>query len=168
MRAMMAVALLVVFNVLPAATVEQAIHERYEFMSVSDLDGAALYDSDAHMARVKHSKQVAEQLELMRRASEKATSDAKKVASGEGLTREGGVNYHNGRRETYYSSAVLYHYRTPEWVVDDEGFYRDGSGRYIVAASDLSQGSVFQGSKGECIVLDCGCAPGTTDYYVNW
>lgn len=85
-----------------------------------------------------------------------------------GLTRQSGVNYYNGRRETYYSSNVLYHYRTPEWTVDSEGFYRDSQGRYIVAASDMAQGTVFQGSKGTCLVADSGCAEGTTDYYTQW
>lgn len=85
-----------------------------------------------------------------------------------GLTAQSGVNYYDGRTETFYSSAVLWHYRTNEWMVDDEGFYRDPEGRYVVAASDMEQGTVFQGSKGECIVLDSGCAAGVTDYYVNW
>lgn len=85
-----------------------------------------------------------------------------------GLTRSGGVNYYDGRKETYYSSNVLYHYRTGEWTVDDEGFYRTDDGYYVVAASDMKQGTTFEGSKGTCIVLDSGCAAGTTDYYVAW
>ena len=86
----------------------------------------------------------------------------------EGLTREGGVNYYDGRRETYYSSNVAYHYRTSEWTLDEEGFWRTDEGYYVVAASDMEQGTTFEGSKGTCIVLDCGCADGTTDYYVGW
>lgn len=86
----------------------------------------------------------------------------------DGLNTFTGVNYHDGRTETYYSSNVLYHYRTPEWTLDDEGFWRTEEGYYVVAASDMEQGTVFQGSKGECIVLDCGCADGITDYYTNW
>ena len=89
-------------------------------------------------------------------------------SSSGGLTKSGGVFNYNGRRETYYSSRVLYHYRTPEWWVDGEGFYRTSEGYYVVAASDMSQGTVFQGSKGMCQVLDSGCAAGTTDYYVSW
>lgn len=88
--------------------------------------------------------------------------------NGSGLTRSAGVNYHGGRRETYYSSRVLYHYRTSEWTADSEGFYRTAEGYYVVAASDMAQGTVFQGSKGICQVLDSGCAAGTTDYYVSW
>lgn len=86
----------------------------------------------------------------------------------DGLNAFTGVNYYDGRRETYYSSNVLYHYRTGEWTLDDEGFYRTTEGYYVVAASDMEQGTTFEGSKGTCIVLDCGCADGTTDYYVAW
>ena len=86
----------------------------------------------------------------------------------DGLTMQGGVNYHDGRTETYYSSNVLYHYRTSEWTLDAEGFYRDADGYYVVAASDMEQGATFTGSKGECKVYDCGCADGVTDYYVGW
>ncbi len=86
----------------------------------------------------------------------------------DGLTPEGGVNYHDGRVETYYSSQILYHADTQEWTLDDEGFYRTDDGYYVVAASDMEQGTVFEGSKGDCIVLDCGCPDGITDYYVGW
>ena len=86
----------------------------------------------------------------------------------DGLNSFTGVNYHEGRTETFYSSQVLYHYRTSVWTLDDEGFYRDSEGRYVVAASDMEHGTVFQGSKGECIVLDTGCNAGITDYYVAW
>lgn len=85
-----------------------------------------------------------------------------------GLTRSSGVNYYNGRKETFYSSRILYHYRTSEWTVDSEGFYRTDEGYYVVAASDMSQGTVFQGSKGMCQVLDSGCDINVTDYYVIW
>ena len=85
----------------------------------------------------------------------------------DGLTREGGVNYHEGRRETWYSSTTLYHKDTGDWTLDDEGFYRDSDGYYVVAASDMEQGETFEGSKGDCKVYDTGCPAGTTDYYVN-
>lgn len=89
-------------------------------------------------------------------------------APSDGLTREGGINYHDGRLETYYSSNVLVHQDIGDWSTDDEGFYRTDEGYYVVAASDMEQGTVFEGSKGDCIVLDSGCADGTTDYYVAW
>ena len=89
------------------------------------------------------------------------------MGSSGSLTMASGVNYYGGRRETYYSSNVLYHYLTPTWTLDSEGFYRDGD-NYVVAASDMPQGTTFPCSKGTCIVLDTGCPAGTTDYYVAW
>ena len=90
------------------------------------------------------------------------------VSNRNGLTASSGVNYFGNRKETYYSSRVAYHHRTPEWWVDGEGFYRTAEGYYVVATSDMAYGTVFQGSKGACQVLDSGCAAGVTDYYVNW
>lgn len=95
-------------------------------------------------------------------------ADGNGYTSDSGLTQQSGVNYYNGRTETYYSSNVLYHYRTSEWTVDNEGFYRTADGYYVVAASDMPQGTTFEGSKGTCIVLDSGCSEGVTDYYVAW
>lgn len=89
------------------------------------------------------------------------------MGSSGSLTKASGVNYYGGRTETYYSSNVLYHYLTPTWTLDSEGFYRDGD-NYVVAASDMPQGTIFPCSKGTCIVLDTGCPAGTTDYYVAW
>lgn len=86
----------------------------------------------------------------------------------DGLTQQGGVNYHDGRTETYYSSNVLYHYRTPEWTVDAEGFYRTQDGYYVVAASDIEQGALLETSKGTAQVLDSGCDAGVTDFYTAW
>lgn len=88
--------------------------------------------------------------------------------SNSSLTQQSGVNYYNDRTETYYSSNVLYHQDTNQWTVDDEGFYRTDDGYYVVAASDMPQGTTFEGSKGTCIVLDSGCSEGITDYYVAW
>lgn len=85
-----------------------------------------------------------------------------------GLTASSGVNYYNGTRETYYSSNVLYHYRTPEWTVDDAGFYRTSEGYYVVASSDYPQGTVIDTSQGQAQVLDSGCASGTVDFYTQW
>ena len=44
--------------------------------------------------------------------------------NGPGLTKQSGVNQYNGRRETYYSSNVLRHYRIDEWHTDENGVWR--------------------------------------------
>lgn len=87
--------------------------------------------------------------------------------SGDGFAQEG-VREHDGRTETWYSSSTLYHYRTPEWSVDDEGYYRDGDGYYVVAASDVAEGETLETSKGTARVYDSGCDDGVTDFYVNF
>lgn len=84
--------------------------------------------------------------------------------SGDGFAQEG-VREYDGRTETWYSSNQLYHKDTAQWSVDDEGYYRDSDGYYVVAASDMDQGAVFDGSKGKCKVYDDGCDNGVTDYY---
>lgn len=89
------------------------------------------------------------------------------ISSG-GLTKEGGVYYFNGRKETWYSSNILYHYRTPEWATDANGVYRDKDGYVVVAASDLAQGAIVETSHGTGKVYDTGCAAGVTDIYTNW
>lgn len=89
-------------------------------------------------------------------------------SNGSGLTKQSGVNYYNGRKETYYSSRVLYHYRTPEWVLGSDGVYRTQDGYVVVAASDLPQGSYVETSFGMGQVLDSGCAANVTDIYTAW
>ena len=72
--------------------------------------------------------------------------------------------------ETWYSSSNpnSYHYRTGEWSVDDEGYYRDSDGYYVVASNDYEQGSVVNTSKGEAKVYDDGTDSGNIDMYVAW
>lgn len=89
-------------------------------------------------------------------------------SNGSGLNPTSGVNYYNGWRETYYSSNVLYHYRTPEWSVDENGVYRDAEGYVVVASSSDGQGAVVETSFGLGKVYDSGCAYGTHDIYTNW
>ena len=79
-----------------------------------------------------------------------------------------GVIYHNGIRYTYYSSNVLYHYRTPEWNAGSDGIYRDSAGYIVVASSDHSQGSVVSTPFGAGKVYDSGCASGTIDIYTKF
>ena len=79
-----------------------------------------------------------------------------------------GVIYWNGIRYTYYSSRVLYHYRTQEWTAGADGIYRDSSGYVVVASNDYGQGSVVPTPFGSGKVYDCGCPSGTIDVYVNF
>lgn len=79
-----------------------------------------------------------------------------------------GVIYENGTRYTYYSSNVLYHYRTPEWTAGNDNIYRDSDGYVVVASNDHAQGDVVSTPFGEGRVYDSGCASGTIDIYTNF
>ena len=86
------------------------------------------------------------------------------------LTKEGGVNYYNGRRETWYSQRVLPGggLDIPGRHVAEDGTIRDEDGLICVAADDLPYGSLVETSLGLGKVYDCGCPAGTTDIYVDW
>lgn len=79
-----------------------------------------------------------------------------------------GVVYYNNTRFTYYSSNAAYHYRTPEWTPDADGFYRDSNGYYVIAHNTLPHGSVVETPWGLGMVYDYCGTPGTIDMYVNF
>ena len=88
--------------------------------------------------------------------------------SGDGFMQQGVRAGVDSATETWYSSNTLYHYRTSEWTVDGEGYYRDSDGYYVVSSNDYAQGSVVNTSKGAGKVYDDGTASGNIDMYVNW
>lgn len=90
------------------------------------------------------------------------------IAGNGALSKLQGVNYYNDRRETWYSSRVLYHKDTAQWTPDANGVYRDADGYVVIASSDHAKGSLVDTSHGMGKVYDSGCASGTTDIYVNW
>lgn len=125
-------------------------------------------------ARESYNKIVDKAIAKQQRATVSYTSNSSvSYASGSSgvLTKSGGVNYFNNRRETWYSQKVLPGggLRIPGRHVNaSDGTVRDGDGYICVAASDLPKGSVVQTSLGAGKVYDTGCAAGTTDIYVNW
>ena len=83
--------------------------------------------------------------------------------------KSAGVWYDDSYRYTWYSSNVLYHYRTPEWTPNAEGIYTDADGYVVVASSDHPQGTVIENTPfGPAKVYDTGCASGTLDVYTNF
>lgn len=86
------------------------------------------------------------------------------------LTKEKGVNYFNGHRETYYSQRVLpgYGLNIPGRHVASDGTIRDENGYLCLASSDYPKGTMVQTSLGMGIVYDTGCDSGTIDIYTDW
>ena len=110
-------------------------------------------------------------IEAAEAAARAASSRTYYSSGGEGvLTESGGVNYYNGRKETWYSQKVLPGggLDIPGRHVAEDGTIRDADGYICVAASDLPKGTVVDTSLGEGKVYDYCPTPGTTDIYTNW
>ena len=90
------------------------------------------------------------------------------------LTREGGVCFYNGHKETWYSiheaGQTVTARDIPDKHIAADGTIRDKDGYICVATNqDFYQyGDVIELSIGIGKVYDCGCAYGTVDVYTNW
>lgn len=78
--------------------------------------------------------------------------------------------WHDGNLETYYNADR--HFMADEWTVDDEGFYRDSNGRYVIGVdenSGYSYGDVVETGKGEGVVYDYGYGINNVhDFATTW
>lgn len=78
--------------------------------------------------------------------------------------------WHDGNLETYYNADR--HFMADEWTVDDEGFYRDANGRYVIGVdenSGYSYGDVVETGKGEGVVYDYGYGISNVhDFATTW
>ena len=160
------------------ANQEELPTAKYEstFMTVSDVDEPTRIVKIAADVQAAEAERIAAEEEAA--AAEQAAAELETYYeedyswvesyapsySGDGFQQEG-VREYDGRTETWYSSSTLYHYRTGEWTVDDEGYYRDSEGYYVVAASDIAEGETLETSKGTAKVYDSGCDEGVTDFY---
>lgn len=134
-------------------------------------EGTNLEELETIKAQLTESLEAKEAAALeAQRAAEAISSGNYIYPSGDVLTRSGGVNYFNGRRETWYSQRVLPGggLNIPGRHVAEDGTIRDADNYIVVAASDLAYGTIIETSLGTAKVYDTGCAPGTTDVYVDW
>ena len=151
----------------------QAIVDNFNldsFKYISELE-----ETSGHFAAMRDEALAAKERQLERQRQQRAAQQQQQQAaqqqsySGDsGSFKSQGVIYQNGIRYTYYSSNVLYHYRTPEWNAGSDGIYRDSAGYIVVASSDHSQGSIVSTPFGAGKVYDSGCASGTIDIYTNF
>lgn len=151
----------------------QAIVDNFNldnFKYISELE-----DMNGQFASMREEALAAKEKQLQQQRQQRAAEQQQQQAaqqqnySGNSSNfKSQGVIYQNGIRYTYYSSNVLYHYRTPEWHVGSDGIYRDSAGYIIVASSDHSQGIIVSTPFGAGKVYDSGCASGTIDIYTNF
>ena len=151
----------------------QAIVDNFNldsFKYISELE-----ETSGQFAVMRDEALAAKERQLERQRQQRAAQQQQQQAAQQpsysgnsGTFKSQGVIYQNGIRYTYYSSNVLYHYRTPEWKAGSDGIYRDSAGYIVVASSDHSQGSVVSTPFGAGKVYDSGCASGTIDIYTKF
>lgn len=151
----------------------QAIVDNFSLDSFKYIN--ELEEASGQFAAMRDEALASKERQLERQRQQRAAQQQQQQAvqqqsySGDsGSFKSQGVIYQNGIRYTYYSSNVLYHYRTPEWNAGSDGIYRDSAGYIVVASSDHSQGSVVSTPFGAGKVYDSGCASGTIDIYTNF
>ena len=151
----------------------QAIVDNFNldsFKYISELE-----ETSGQFAAMRDEALVSKERQLERQRQQRAAQQQQQQAvqqqsysGNSGSLKSQGVIYQNGIRYTYYSSNVLYHYRTPEWNAGSDGIYRDSAGYIVVASSDHPQGSIVSTPFGAGKVYDSGCASGTIDIYTNF
>lgn len=151
----------------------QAIVDNFSLDSFKYIN--ELEETNGQFAAMRDKALAAKERQLERQRQQRAAQQQQQQAvqqqsysGNSGSFKSQGVIYQNGIRYTYYSSNVLYHYRTPEWNAGSDGIYRDSAGYIVVASSDHSQGSVVSTPFGAGKVYDSGCASGTIDIYTNF
>lgn len=151
----------------------QAIVDNFNLDSFKYIN--ELEETNGQFAAMRDEALAAKERQLERQRQQRAAQQQQQQAAQQqsysgnsGSFKSQGVIYQNGIRYTYYSSNVLYHYRTPEWNAGSDGIYRDSAGFIVVASSDHSQGSVVSTPFGAGKVYDSGCASGTIDIYTNF
>lgn len=88
------------------------------------------------------------------------------------LTKLGGVNYFNGRKETWYNldmSQVISNAQSMgiqgEYWIREDGVKMYGD--YVIVAAQMDKGTIIETSLGTGIVIDW-CPAGTIDIAVAW
>lgn len=93
----------------------------------------------------------------------------------DGPTREM-PGWHDGYLETYYPASN--HVWASEWTVDEDGFYHDSTGRYVIGVDKYDTnpntgqpyqyGDIVETGKGEAVVMDYGSGARVHDFATVW
>lgn len=149
-------------------TEEWAVPTKSEFVSISDSPNTHITIEAEPIIQLPIEAQEQEEpqvVEYIEPEYYEPVASYPVYSSAEGLNSYDGIYNYGGHTETYYASYAAYDSQL--WV-DEEGFFRDSDGRYVVSTDDYEQGAVVDISKGEAVVMDCGTAPGVVDVHTVW
>lgn len=152
-----------------------------------DID-SLVYIADVQ-AQIDRLRPIQEQAEADKKAAEEEAARAAKAAktaqvsssanvsygtpSGSGvLTPSSGINWFNGRKETYYNLNMAGVVSNAHAMGIDGDYWVRGDGvkmygGYVIVAAQMAKGTIIQTSLGTGIILDY-CQAGTIDIAVNW
>lgn len=152
-----------------------------------DID-SLVYIADVQ-AQIDRLRPIQEQAEADKKAAEEEAARAAKAAkaaqvsssanvsygtpSGSGiLTPSSGINWFNGRKETYYNLNMAGVVSNAHAMGIDGDYWVRGDGvkmygGYVIVAAQMAKGTIIATSLGIGIVLDY-CPAGTIDIAVNW
>lgn len=152
-----------------------------------DID-SLVYIADVQ-AQIDRLRPIQEQAEADKKAAEEEAARAAKAAktaqvsssanvsysapSGGGmLTPSSGINWFNGRKETYYNLNMAGVVSNAHAMGIDGDYWVRGDGvkmygGYVIVAAQMAKGTIISTSLGRGIVLDY-CPAGTIDIAVNW
>lgn len=152
-----------------------------------DID-SLVYIADVQ-AQIDRLRPIQEQADADKKTAEEEAARAAKAAktaqvnssanvsygnpSGSGiLTPSSGVNWFNGRKETYYNLNMAGVVSNAHAMGIDGDYWVRGDGvkmygGYVIVAAQMAKGTIIQTSLGTGIILDY-CQAGTIDIAVNW
>ncbi len=130
----------------------------------SSSSAGSSYEADTSYSSTESTETVSE-------SSSSSSSSSYASTGGDGvLTKNKGVNYYNGRMETWYTQRILpgEGLNIPGRHLDDRGIVCDGDGYICVASDDYPKGTVLETSLGMAKVYDSGPGSGIVDIYTDW
>lgn len=158
-----------IIKTVPINTELQVVENEAEWTEVIEGENT-YYIYSKYLSDKKTNIPVTSRGDTERKITKNNNIETKGSPSSNPLTRNKGVVYYNGHRETWYSQKVLPGggLKIPGRHVDSRGLVCDGNGYICVASSDLVKGTIVETSLGTGKVYDSGCASGTIDIYTDW
>ncbi len=130
------------------------------------------YEADTSYSSTESTETVSESSSSSSSDSSSSSSSSSYASTGgDGvLTKTKGVNYYNGRMETWYTQRILpgEGLNIPGRHLDERGIVCDGDGYICVASDDYPKGTVLETSLGMAKVYDSGPGHGIVDIYTDW
>ena len=150
-------------------TIENSLKNTFSLVALGEYEYTIISINDKNATRQAEAE-AAEKKKALEQQQQQQTYSA--PSGGGVLTPSSGVNWFNGRKETYYNlnmSGVVANAKNMG-IEGDYWVRGDGVkmyGGYVIVAAQMDKGTIIDTSLGAGIVLDY-CPAGTIDIAVSW